>query len=140
MVLPCWICWSWVGWGGGAGARAGSWDRQGAWDIAMLTCTCNITNTGSIRVYIQLQCCGPGFLSLSLIFIHCPRVPDLTTTVADPDPKPDPEPDGTETFGRIRIRSGTEINVSDQDSDPDSNPDPKLDPKKICKKGALFSG
>jgi hypothetical protein len=29
---------------------------------------------------------------------------------------------GSETFGRIRIRSGTEINVLD----PDSNPDPKL--------------
>jgi hypothetical protein len=40
-------------------------------------------------------------------------------SVADPDPEPDPE--GPETFGRIRIRSGTEINVLD----PDSNPDPK---------------
>jgi hypothetical protein len=42
----------------------------------------------------------------------------------------DPDPEGSETFGRIRIRSGTEINVSD----PDSNPVPKLHPKKICKK------
>jgi hypothetical protein len=43
-----------------------------------------------------------------------------------------PDPEGSETFGRIRIRSGTEINVSDPDSDsnPDSNPEPKLDPKK----------
>jgi hypothetical protein len=32
------------------------------------------------------------------------------------------DPEGPETFGRIRIRSGTEINVSD----PDSNPDLKL--------------
>jgi hypothetical protein len=45
------------------------------------------------------------------------------------DPKPEPDPEGSETFGRIR--SGTELNVSD--------PDPKLDPKKICK-GTLFSG
>jgi hypothetical protein len=49
----------------------------------------------------------------------------------------DPEPEEAETFGRIR--SGTEINVSDQDSNPDSNPEPKLDPKKIGKR-ALFSG
>ncbi len=41
------------------------------------------------------------------------------------DPELDPE--GSETFGRIR--SGTEINVSD----PDSNPDPKLDPKNLKK-------
>jgi hypothetical protein len=46
----------------------------------------------------------------------------------------DPDPEGSETFGRIQIRSGTEINVSD----PDSNPDPKLDPKKICKKEHYF--
>jgi hypothetical protein len=42
---------------------------------------------------------------------------------------------GSETFGRIRIRSGTEINVSDPDLNPDTNqdlnPKPKLDPKKI---------
>jgi hypothetical protein len=38
-------------------------------------------------------------------------VPELSSSVADPE--------GTETFGRIR--SGTEINVSD----PDSNPDPQ---------------
>jgi threonine dehydrogenase-like Zn-dependent dehydrogenase len=31
----------------------------------------------------------------------------------------DPEPEGSDAFGRIQIRSGTEINVSD----------PKLDPK-----------
>jgi hypothetical protein len=37
----------------------------------------------------------------------------------------DPDPEGSETFGRIR--SGTEINVSDPDSNPYSNPDPKLD-------------
>ncbi len=30
----------------------------------------------------------------------------------------DPEPEGSETFGRIRIRSGTEINVLDPDSNP----------------------
>jgi hypothetical protein len=38
-------------------------------------------------------------------------------SVADPDPEPDPE--GSETFGRIRIRSGTEINILDPVSDPD---------------------
>ena len=47
-------------------------------------------------------------------------------SVADPDP----EPEGSETFGRIRIRFGSEINISD----PDSNPDPKPDPKQIYKK------
>ncbi len=49
------------------------------------------------------------------------------------------DPEGSKTFGRIR--SGTEINVSDPDLDPDSNPDldpdsnpePKLDPKKYEK-------
>ncbi len=35
------------------------------------------------------------------------------------DPEPDPDPWGPETFGRIRIRSGTKINISDQVSDPD---------------------
>ncbi len=60
----------------------------------------------------------------------------LQSSVADPVPEPDPE--GSETFGRIRIRFGTEINVSDPDSDPDSNPDPKIDPKKICKKEHYF--
>ncbi len=40
------------------------------------------------------------------------------TSVADPDPE------GSETFGRIRIRFGTEINVSD--------------PKTICKKEHYF--
>ena len=44
----------------------------------------------------------------------------------------EPDPEGSETFGRIR--SGTEINVSN----PDSDPDPKLDPKKICKKEPYF--
>jgi hypothetical protein len=44
------------------------------------------------------------------------------SSVADPEP----DPEGAETFGRIRIRFGTKINVSD--------PDPKLEPKKICKK------
>jgi hypothetical protein len=47
----------------------------------------------------------------------------------------DPHPEGSKTFGRIR--SGTEINVSDPDldldSNPDSNPEPKLDPKKYEK-------
>jgi len=33
----------------------------------------------------------------------------------------DPDPEGSETFDRIRIRSGTEINVSDPHLDPDSN-------------------
>jgi hypothetical protein len=42
-------------------------------------------------------------------------------------PDPDPDPEGSKTFGRIR--SGTEINVSD----PDSNPEPKLDSKKYEK-------
>jgi hypothetical protein len=45
----------------------------------------------------------------------------LKNSVADPDPEPEPDPEGSETFGRIRIRSGTEINVLE----PDSNPDPK---------------
>ncbi len=40
----------------------------------------------------------------------------------------DPDPERSETFGRIRIRSETEINVSD----------PKLDSKKICKKEPYF--
>ncbi len=44
------------------------------------------------------------------------------------------DPDGSKTFGRIRIRSGTEINVSD----PNSNQNSKLDPKKICKKKPYF--
>ncbi len=48
------------------------------------------------------------------------------SSVADPDPEPEPDP-GSETFDRIRIRSGTEINVLDPDSNPDSNPDPKPD-------------
>ncbi len=34
------------------------------------------------------------------------------------DPEPDPDPEGSETFSQIRIRSGTEINVSDLDSKP----------------------
>ncbi len=38
-------------------------------------------------------------------------------SVADPDPKLGPE-----TFGRIRIRSGTKISISDPDSNPDSPP------------------
>jgi hypothetical protein len=42
----------------------------------------------------------------------------------------DPDPEGSETFGRIRIQSGTEINVSD--------PDPKLDPKKSIKRSLFF--
>jgi hypothetical protein len=53
------------------------------------------------------------------------RKPDFLSTgnetsVADPDPE------GSETFGRIRIRFGTERNVS--------YPDPTLDPKVFCKK------
>ncbi len=50
------------------------------------------------------------------------------TSVADPDPLE------SETFGRIRIRSGSEINILD----PDSNPDPKLDPKQISVKRSLI--
>jgi hypothetical protein len=50
----------------------------------------------------------------------------LFPNVADPEQ----DPERPETFGRIRIRFGTEINVSDKDSNPDSNLDPKLDPKK----------
>ncbi len=42
----------------------------------------------------------------------------------------DPDPEGSGNFGRIRIRSRTEKNVSD----PDSNPDSKVDLKKIRKK------
>ncbi len=52
----------------------------------------------------------------------------LCGSVADPEP----DSEGSETFGRIR--SGTEINVSD----PDSNPDPKLDPKKTVKRSLIF--
>ncbi len=37
-----------------------------------------------------------------------------------------------------RIRSGTEINISDPDPDLNPNSDPKLDPKKICKKNPYF--
>jgi len=68
-------------------------------------------------------------------------------SVADPDPpEPDPEPEGSETLGRIRIRSGSQINILDPDSNPDSNlesnpdsnPDPKPDPKQICKKEPYF--
>jgi hypothetical protein len=50
--------------------------------------------------------------------------PALLGSVADPDPEPDLA--GSETFGQIRIQSGTEINVSG------------LDPKKICKKEHYF--
>jgi hypothetical protein len=50
----------------------------------------------------------------------------VRNNVADPDPEPGPE--GSETFGRIRIRSGTDLNISD----------PKLDPKKIYKKEPYF--
>jgi hypothetical protein len=35
---------------------------------------------------------------------------NISRSVADPEP----DPEGSETFGRIRIRFGTEINVSDQ--------------------------
>jgi hypothetical protein len=56
----------------------------------------------------------------------------------------EPDPEGSETFGRIR--SGTEINVSDPDSDPDSNSGfesrfesrSKTGYKKICKKEPYF--
>jgi hypothetical protein len=50
---------------------------------------------------------------------------ELLDSVADPDPEPDPE--GSETFGRIR--SGTDINVSDPDSNPDPKPNSNPDPK-----------
>ncbi len=39
------------------------------------------------------------------------------SSVVDPDPEPDPQ--GSETFGRNRIRSGTDINILDPVSDPD---------------------
>jgi hypothetical protein len=39
------------------------------------------------------------------------------SSAADPDTEPDPE--GSETFDRIQIRSGTEINVTDPDSNPE---------------------
>ncbi len=68
------------------------------------------------------------YLSIQGIFLA------LSASVADPDPEPERDPEGSETFGRIRIRFGTEINILDPDSDPDSNPDPKLDLKKVCKK------
>jgi hypothetical protein len=51
------------------------------------------------------------------------------TSVADPDPEPEPDTEGSETFGRIRIRSGTDINVLDPDSNPDPKPDLNPDPK-----------
>jgi len=66
------------------------------------------------------------------IGIHNTAFETNKSSVADPDPEPDPEPDpdpeGSETFGRIR--SGSEIIISN----PDSNPDPKPDPKQISKK------
>jgi len=48
----------------------------------------------------------------------------------------DPDPEGSETFGQIRIRSRSEINISNPYSTPDPNPGPNSDPKKG--KGALF--
>ena len=63
---PWWICcsWAWVmpaaGWGEGAGARAGSWEIQGACDIAMLTCTCN-----------KLQCYYRYLLPSDYILCNC---------------------------------------------------------------------
>jgi len=54
------------------------------------------------------------------------------------DPEPDPDPEGSETFGRIRIRSGSEIIILDPDSNTDLNPDSNPDPKQICKKEPYF--
>ncbi len=71
------------------------------------------TQTGGRRCAQQLGHCGE----------HS-RVPASSVAAPDLEPDPEPDPDGSETFGLIRIRSGTEINVSDPDSDPDSNPDP----------------
>jgi hypothetical protein len=64
---------------------------------------------------------------------YLPNEADVIS-VADPDPEAEPDPEGSENFGRIQIRFGTEINVSD----PDSNPDPKLDPKKPMKRSIIF--
>ncbi len=56
----------------------------------------------------------------------------------------DPDPEGSETFGRIRIRSGNEINISDPVSDPDfgSGFESGFESGSEInqKKGALFSG
>jgi hypothetical protein len=62
----------------------------------------------------------------------------MDSSVADPDPEPDPE--GSETFGRIRIRSGTEINISDPVSDPDFGSGFESGSEINKKKRALYSG
>jgi hypothetical protein len=78
-------------------------------------------NTISLPLQPQTELSsGPNEITPSLPFI--PRS-NMTLIYSNADP----DPEGSETFGRIRIRSGTEINVSD----PDSDPEPKLDPKKI---------
>ncbi len=86
-----------------------------------------------IRILIFVGC-GYGSLLLFDAYADQNFHPE-----ADPDPGPslkinsvaDPIRNRNRIlpFGRMQIRSGTEINVSDPDLDPDSNP--KLDPKKI---------
>jgi hypothetical protein len=60
------------------------------------------------------------------------RYDRISSSVADPEP--DPGPEGSEAFGQIRIRSGTEINVSDLDSKPGPETlisNPVSDPKRL---------
>ncbi len=60
------------------------------------------------------------------------RYDRISSSVADPEPDPDPE--GSETFSQIRIRSWTEINVSDLDSKPGPETiisNPVSDPKRF---------
>jgi hypothetical protein len=60
------------------------------------------------------------------------RYDRISSSVADPEPDPDPE--GSETSSQIRIRSGTEINVSDLDSKPGPETiisNPISDPKRL---------
>jgi hypothetical protein len=68
-------------------------------------------------------------------------IKDRECSVADPDPEPDPE--GSETFGRIQIRSETEKNLLDPDSIPDPKTGFESGSEKIRKnlyKGAVHSG
>ncbi len=84
------------------------------------------------RVPITAPACARlSILTVITVFETC-----LIFSVADPEPEPDPLE--SETFGRIRIRSGSEINILDPDSNPDPKPDPKLDPKQICQKDSYF--
>jgi hypothetical protein len=64
-----------------------------------------------------------SFVHAEVFFVVVGNRLKIYCSVADPDPE------GSETFGRIRIRSGTEINVLDPDSNPDPKPDSNPDPK-----------